>query len=172
MLNANHIFFRRIETMAFFTDIDEGNYKVIGFSDAAIINTSREQYDDYLKDLDETKLTIEDGGIPTRFVMRKVIPYKLSLRLKNSQVMMKDGEMQPQLSFMNEEVRLRLVDIENPPVPKEYEQHLLVHKKDGDGGTSPFIMEKLETFKVITDLYSASQNAAPKSSLSERDKKK
>lgn len=158
--------------MAFFTDMDDGRIKVITSKDAAIEGTTKEEYSEYLLTLDESKLSLVEGGCPTRFVMRKIIPYKQSLKLKNQQVSMKDGVLQPQVAYVNEEVRMALIDIENPPVPKEYEKHLLEFKKDGDGGASQGVMEKLEAFEVVGDLFQARQNNAPKSAISEVDKKK
>ncbi|HUX79241.1 MAG TPA: hypothetical protein VMW10_05800 [Alphaproteobacteria bacterium] len=158
--------------MAFFTELEEQNIHVIVFNDAAIKGTSRDDYDEYIKDLDESKLIFVENGLPTRFIMRKILPYKLSMKLKNSQVAMKDGALTPQLSFMNEEVRLALVGIDNPVVSPEYQKHLLEYKQHGDGGASDAVMEKLEAFGVVTDLYTVRQAHAPKSSLSETDKKK
>lgn len=158
--------------MAFFTDLDDGNIKVIASKDASISDTSKDDYQDYLRSLDESKLTFKEGGTPTRFVMRKIIPYKQNLKLKNQQVSMKDGVLQPQVSYVNEEVRMALIDIENPEVPKEHQKHLLVFKKDGDGGASTSVMEKLEAFDVISDLFQARQFHAPKSAISDIDKKK
>lgn len=158
--------------MAFFTELDAPNIKVICFNDSAIEGTSQEDYDEYLEELDESKLKIVEKGLPTRFVMRKVLPYKLSLKLKNAQVAMKDGTLTPQLSFMNEEVRLSLIDIENPQVSPQHEKHLLIFKKHGDGGATDAIMEKLEAFGAISNLYQAKSNNTPKSSISDTDKKK
>ena len=158
--------------MAFFTELEESEIKVIVYKDAAIQGTTRDDYDSYMIDLDESKLTLVENGLPTRFVLRKVLPYKLSMKLKNSQVAMRDGALTPQLAFMNEEVRLALVGIENPVVPPEYQKHLIDFKMHGDGGASDAIMEKLEAFGVVSDLYAARQAHAPKSSLSETDKKK
>ena len=158
--------------MAFFTELESPNIKVICKNDSAIAGTSDESYAEYLENLDETKLTVVENGLPTRFVMRKVLPYKLSLKLKNAQVAMKDGTLTPQLSFMNEEVRLSLIDIENPAVPLHHEKHLLKMKKHGDGGAADEIMEKLEAFGAISDLYQARSNNTPKSSITETDKKK
>ena len=158
--------------MAFFTDMDDGRIKVIASKDAAIEGTAKPEYDEYLETLDESKLSFVEGGKPTRFVMRKIIPYKQSLKLKNQQVAMRDGVLQPQVSYVNEEVRMALIDIENPEVPKEYEKHLLVFRKESDGGASQGVMEKLEAFEVIPDLFQARQNHAPKSSISDIDKKK
>jgi hypothetical protein len=141
--------------MAFFTELEEPTIKV-----------------KYLKDLDETRLKVVENGKPTRFILRKILPYKLSLKLKNAQVAMKDGTLTPQLSFMNEDVRLSLIDIENPEVPPKYEKHLLKFKKHGDGGASDEIMEKLEAFGAVADLYQAKQHHSPKSGITEIDKKK
>jgi len=158
--------------MAFFTDLDDGNIKVISSKDASIQGTSKEDYTEYLETMDEGRLSFVTGGQPTRFVMRKIIPYKQSLKLKNSQVTMIDGELQPQISFINEEVRLSLIGIENPEVEAQYKKHLLEYKKDGDSGASFSVMEKLEAFGVIGDLYAARQHHAPKSGISGNDKKK
>lgn len=158
--------------MAFFTDMDDGKIRVITSKDASIEGTSNDDYKEYIATLDESKLSFVTGGSPTRFVMRKIIPYKQNLRLKNLQVTMKDGELQPQIAFINEEVRLALVDIENPPVDGPDKKHLMEFKKDGDGGASQSIMETLDAFGVVADLFSARQAHAPKSGISDIDKKK
>ena len=158
--------------MAFFTDMEDAKIRVITSKDASIEGTEPDVYKEYLETLDESKLSFVEGGQPTRFVLRKIIPYKQSIRLKNSQVTMKDGELQPQIAFINEEVRLSLVDIENPNVEPQHKKHLMEFKRDGDGGATHAIMEKLEAFGVVTDLYTARNHHAPKSGISNVDKKK
>ena len=56
--------------MALFIDAKEAICKVIVSKDAAIQNTPDEEYQKYLEDLDESHLTFEDNGMPTRFLMK------------------------------------------------------------------------------------------------------
>ena len=57
-------------------------------------------------------------------------------------------------------------------MPLHHEKNILKMKKHGDGGAADEIMEKLEAFGAISDLYQARSNNTPKSSITETDKKK
>ena len=158
--------------MAFFADLTDGRIRVISRKDRAIEKISADAYNQYIKCLDEKVLGLEDDQPVTRFVMRKILPYKAALKVKNAQITMTDGEVQPQLSFMSEEVRLALLDIENPDVDEKHKKYLLEFKRENDGGASFKLMAVLEAAGVVNDLYTARQHAVSSTKLDEVDKKK
>lgn len=158
--------------MPFFADLTRGEIKVISRNDAAIKDVDEESYEEYLEELNEEYLGIDENTPVTRFVMRKVLSYKSILKVKNAQITMDNGVVKPQLSFMSEDVRLALVGIENPEVPDDQKGNLLQFKRESDGGASFKIMEVLESANAVMDLYTARQNSNKGSKLSEVDKKK
>jgi hypothetical protein len=158
--------------MSFFADLDDGRIKVISRRDRAIAGITPDTYKAYIATLDEKVLGLDADAKVTRFVMRKILPYKSALKVKNAQISMKDGDVQPQLSFMSEEVRLSLIDIENPDVPENHKKYLLDFKRENDGGAGFNLMAILEAAGVVNDLYTARQNAVSSVNLKELDKKK
>jgi hypothetical protein len=105
---------------------------------------------------------------PTRFVMRKVLPFSLAKKVQNDQVTTRDGKMEVQLGFISEEVRASLVDIKNPEdVPQD---QWIKFEKDKDGGASEKLMELLMAARIVDELYSARQVKVSK--MSELLKKK
>lgn len=158
--------------MTFFADLDDTRIKVITRKDRAISEVSADTYNEYLKNLDEAILGITDDSKCTRFVMRKILPYKAQLKVKNMQISMEDGKVIPQLSFMSEEVRMSLIDIENPDVPESHKKYLLDFKRESDGGASYKLMGVLENAGVVNDLYTALKNSQGSEVLTELDKKK
>lgn len=139
--------------------------KVIVRADSAIKwPESKEDADEiwaaYLKSNDESFLEFNEGEQPTRFVLRKVLSYDQASKVQNQQMTMRDGQVQVQMSFIMEEVRQSLVDIENPeltPLPDRIQ-----FKKDSDGGCSKEIVEGLQAIGAVMDLYTARQNASAK----------
>lgn len=132
--------------------------KVISRIDSAL--NSLENYKEYLETLDESLLDFKEGGKPTRFVMRKIIPYGLQQNIKNKMMQMEQGEMQIKLSFMSDEIRASLIDIENPDdIPEDQK---LVFITDKDNLVSEHIMSILDQAGVISDLYAARKNAINK----------
>ena len=67
------------------SQISDGVVEVISRIDDAIV-FEEESYSKYLETLDESNLTFVEGKQPTRFVMRKVLPYKLSQKVQNKQL--------------------------------------------------------------------------------------
>ena len=151
--------------MAFFVDSKDAKIKVIVSKDLSLVAEETEDYkpdeayQDYLKDLDESKLRFVDNSEPTRFVMKKILPYKLAMKVKNHQVAVEAGKVKFQSSYMNEEVRCSLCDIEQPEVPDHLKERLIPWKQDGAGGASESVMEFLEAAGVVTDLFTARNNA-------------
>ncbi len=135
-------------------------FKVILRIDGSLVKND-EEYNEYLKTLDESILKFEDGAEePTRIVMRKVLPYALAQKVENQKLKFKDGEVQMQTAFIMEEVRCSIVDIENPGT--------LPNTKHGDGGASIELIEILVGAGVINDLYTARQNMANKKDLKKK----
>lgn len=147
--------------------------KVIVSADQALIlpddkNERDEIWAEYLKTNDESLLTFAEGQQPTRFVMRKVLSYDQAARVQNAQTTMKEGKVEIQMSFIMEEVRQALTDIENPdyvPLPDRIQ-----YRRDSDGACNKDIIEGLHALGVVMDLYTARQNATAK--FSEDLKKK
>lgn len=137
--------------MSFLLNMDtEKTVSVIVSKDSALKGVSDEQYETYLQTLDESKLTME--GEPTRFLLKKTLPYRDTKRVMNSQIGVQDGKPQVQISFIMEEVRCALVGIEGPGSE--------MFKRDKDGYASTEIVSALYNSGVLMDLYNARRNAA------------
>lgn len=131
------------------------NIKVIVKSDSALSHAD-EDYEAYLEGgLDQSKLRLKEGDEPTFFVMKTILKYGLAQKVKNKQATVKNGQMEIELSFMDEEVRCSLVDILNPATLPE-DQHLKFSKA-GDGGASEDLMSLLMASGLSMELYSAKQ---------------
>lgn len=147
--------------------------KVIVKADSALKwSDSAEENDElwasYLKSNDESLLTFEEGMQPTRFVLRNVLNYDQLQKVKNEQMTMRDGKMEIRMSFITEEVRQALVDIENPELTPLSDR--IIFKREGDGGASKDLMAGLDAIGAVMDLYTARQNAT--ASFSDDLKKK
>lgn len=127
---------------------------VIAKIDSAISKTPDDLYEQYMATGDETVLTFSEGEAPTKFVMRKVLPYNLSQKVQSEMVKMSGGgEVNVSLTFMAEEVRCALIDIKNPAnLPAEKQ---IRFTKDGDGGASKELMAQLVGCGVAMNLFSA-----------------
>lgn len=156
--------------MALKLDQLEGPIVVISKKDSALDCTD-EEYQAYLDGgLDESVLKFKEGDAPTKFVMRKTLPWGVAKKLEDDKVSMNKGEMQIRMSFMAEEVRLSLIDIINPPHISEADQ--LKFKKSGDGGASELLMEKLLAWGLVPELYAARRAVLEKNTLNKPDLKK
>lgn len=141
--------------------ISDGNIEVISKIDSALKDITDEQYSEYLKTLDESLLRFHDGEQPTRFIMRKVLPYGIGQKIKNQQMRMEKGEMQVQMGFINEEVRAALIDIKNPASVPEDQQ--LRFKRGSDGSASEELIALLDAAGIVSDLFAARKNVMDKS---------
>lgn len=147
--------------MAFDLELDTSKTVEIIVSKDSAVGCDPEEYEEYLKDLDESRLQLK--GEPTRFVMKKVLPYRDTTRVMNSQMTVgKDGQTQMNLSFMLEEVRLALIGIKGSKTEL---------KKDGDGGCSKEIVNELYNRGVLMDLYNGRRNASGEGKADELRKK-
>lgn len=135
----------------------ESTISVIVHKDSSISKTSEESYESYLEDLDETKLTFEEGMEPTRFIMKKTLPYKDSKMVMNSQVGIdEDGKPKVQMSFVLDEVRCALVGMQGAGSDS--------FVKDKDNYASMQVVNSLHQAGVLMDLYNARKNAAGENS--------
>lgn len=126
--------------------------KVIIKSDSAI-KYDQKSYDEYLKTNDESLLTFVEGEHPTRFVMRKVLRYDQAQAVQNSQAKVIDGKVEVQISYMMEEVRQALVDVENPPGIPDSDK--IEFSLDKDGAASKELIAGLAAIGAIPDLFAA-----------------
>ena len=154
--------------MAFFVNTKDAKIKVIVSKDRALVDEVSDEYNpgdayqEYLKDLDETRLRFVPGGEPTRFIMKKILPYRQAIKIRNHQVAVEAGKVKFRSSYMNEEVRLSLCGIDQPEVPPHLKDRLIPWKEDGGGGAAESVMEFLEAANVVNDLWTARQNAIGK----------
>jgi len=73
--------------MSFEFDLDtDSTVSIIVSKDSAVRGTSEDAYEKYLEGLDESHLTFAEGVEPTRFVLRKTLPYRDTKMVMNSQV--------------------------------------------------------------------------------------
>lgn len=123
---------------------------VIVSKDSSIKGVSEETYESYLTDLDESKLKFD--GEPTRFILKRTLPYRDTKRVMNSQVSFEEGKPQVNISFIMEEVRYALVGMEGPGADG--------FKKGKDGVVEMEVVNALYNAGVLMDLYNARRNAA------------
>lgn len=122
------------------------------------------KYDKYLEDLNETHLDLGER-VPTRIVMRKVLPYGLATKVENSQMSIKgakgDGEgmdIQLNAAFMMEDVRCSICGVDNPPGMSP--DQMIKFELASDGGASEEFVAQLHAAKLVGDLYKARKNIA------------
>jgi len=138
--------------MGFLLSMDtDKTVSVIVSKDSSIKGVQEDAYDSYLKDLDESKLG-ELHGEPTRFILKKTLPYKDTKRVMNSQMTFDDGKPSVNISFILDEVRCALVGVQGPGAEG--------FKKDKDGYASVEVVNALYNAGVLMDLYNARRNAA------------
>lgn len=138
--------------MAFELDLDnKKTLSIVVSKDSSIKNVAEETYEEYLRDLDESKLAFD--GEPTRFLLKKTLPYRDTKRVMNSQLGLdEDNKPKVNMSFIMDEVRCALVGMEGPGADK--------FSKDRDGYASQDIVNVLYNKGVLMDLYNGRRNAA------------
>ena len=152
--------------MALLLKTSDSVIKVISSKDACV-NCTDEEFESYLKSLDESILGLEEGSEPTRFVLKSSLNYKEHTAVKNSQINMDKGKVSVSLKFMMEEVRQALIDIEEPDsVPlrqkigfKKNADGKIKSSEHPDGKLSYDTIAMLESAGVLTELYQARQNS-------------
>jgi len=134
--------------MAIVMNAVSDSIKVISRLDDCV-KCGEEQYEEYLESLDESVLEMEEGAKPVRFVVKSQLDYKSQRRIKQDQVSMHEGAMGVNLGFMMLELRMVLVDIEDPGSP------LLTFVKGKDGLASEDLIARLESLGISSDLIAA-----------------
>lgn len=141
--------------MAVILQAKHETFDVILSCDSAL-DVTEQEWELYKETIDETHLKFKDGEQPTRFVMRKVLPYGLAKKVQNEQATLDDSkQMRVNLGFINEEVKAALIDIKNPPGVDA--DKALRFERDKDGTASEKLMELLIAAGVVMELYSARQ---------------
>ena len=140
--------------MALILTQNDGNIKVISSKDSAV-TCDIETYKEYLTNLDESLLEL--NGEPTRFVLKKGLNYKEQQIIKDAQIKMDGKEYQIRMSYMMDEMRLALIDIENPADLSEDQK--IIFKKASDGKVSHEIVALLESAGILSELSLARTNA-------------
>lgn len=158
-------FFGSVFKMALILTKNDGNIKVISSKDSSV-KCDEEAYKLYTETLDEELLELE--GVPTRFILKKGLNYKEQQIVKDAQIQMKGKEFSISLSYMMEEVRLALVDIENPADLPDTQK--ILYKKASDGRASQELIALLESAGIVSELFTARSNAL--GVLSDTTKKK
>ena len=153
--------------MALLLKTTDSVIKVISSKDASV-QCSEDAYAEYLKNLDESLLELEEGAEPTRFVLKASLSYKEHTAVKNAQINMEKGKVGVSLKFMMEEIRQALVDIEEPDSVPVNQRIGFTKNADGkknskehpDGKISYETIAMLESAGVLTELYSARASEA------------
>lgn len=141
--------------MSFTLNMDtKQTVSIIVSKDSSIKGVDEETYEKYLEALDESLLVIE--GEPTRFIMKRTLPYRDTKRVMNSQVSFENGKPNVNISFIMDEVRCALVGMEGPGADG--------YKKDKDGYASMEVVNALYNAGVLMDLYNGRKSAADDSS--------
>lgn len=139
--------------MAISLSTEDKNIRVIAFVDPAIEGTTREEYEDYLKDLNENKLKMVEGQKPTKFVLKVFLDYKDAQKVKSGQTRTEGRDIHFDLSYTMEEVRRSLIGIENPG------PGLTFARDKSDGKADKNLIARLESASVVGDLALARANA-------------
>lgn len=139
--------------MALVLDMGKDTLEVISSKDEAV-TVDGEVYGKYLETLDESLLCLKPGVEPTRFVLKKVLSYGMSQKIKTEQAgLNEDGKVSIRMGYILDEVRASLVDVKNPG------SAMLTFKKDSDGAASKDLVALLEQAGIANELYAARQAA-------------
>jgi hypothetical protein len=145
--------------MAFLIEKSDKTIKVICRKDSAI-TADELAYDEYLKDLDESKLKL--SGEPTRFELLKSLPYDAQQHIKSMQVSVeapeKGKKVRPKfnMGYTMEEIRCALVDIKNPDIVPADQR--IEFKRHSDGYAAKELIALLEDHGIVSDLMVARTN--------------
>lgn len=131
------------------------SFKYILRSDDAIgADVTDEDFEAYKKTGDESILRLTKE--PTRFVLRKNLPYAAQQAIANCQISVgAGGKPTFQFGYMLEEVRFALSDIENATDIAENEK--LIYTKALDGGASYELIAMLNSAGYVAELFSVRQ---------------
>ena len=130
-------------------------FKLISRHDESIADDlTDEEFELYQETLDESHLRLKSE--PTRFVVRRTLPFAAQQEVTNQQVRVgRDGKPQVNFGFMLEEVRCALIGIDNPA---DMVEDRLEFKKEADGFASKELIAKLNTVGIVSEIYAAKQS--------------
>lgn len=150
--------------MALVLDLSKNpTFEVVSFKDESLKMT-REEYDLYLENVVENQamLSFKEGKSLddcTKFVLKKNLKFEEQQKILAKQMSMKfdqntkKTEMQSDLSYILEEVRLCITDINSPD-----QINALHFKRDSDGLLNRDICAALYSAGILMDLHTARQN--------------
>lgn len=128
--------------------------KIVAKIDSAV-TCSAEDYEAYLQSLNEDLLQL--SGVPTRFVVRKILPYGAQKDIDAGRVKVQaSGEAFVSTQTLDE-ARAILVGIENPADLEEAEK--IKYEKDKDGYASKELIASLAAAGVTDNLINARRYA-------------
>lgn len=143
-------------------------FKLAIFGDDAL-DMTREEYQEYLKNCDNSQLKLLEGKTPTFFVIRKVLPSRLAKKIENEQVSFVGGNPQPNLgNLMIETVRASICGVENPPDVAEDQK--ISFKAESDGGCPDQLMQALIAMRAHHDIFAAISNVVASSTGADKKK--
>jgi hypothetical protein len=132
--------------------INNKDISVIAYIDDAVTCT-REEYDEYLKTLDESLLKLDASkDAPVKFVMRRSLRMDHLQKIKEIQATIKNSQVQINMAYTLLEIKYALVDIVNGTGPLKY-------RRDSDGGASDELVSVLDSSGLLNDLLAARNNA-------------
>lgn len=142
--------------MAFSLSKESNKISVIARCDDSLLVEDQEEFENtylsYLEDLNENKLKFIDGKLPTRFILKRNLNLSEHIKIKNDQFKMNSSkEFIVQMGSQIEEIRLSLIDIENPSDRPD----CVTFKADGSGGATKDLIEKLVNSGITDDLHLA-----------------
>ena len=144
--------------MAFSLEIDSKSTVEIVVSKDEALDMTTDQYKDYLKDLDSNRLKYKgDFGYEdtTRFVLRKVLPYRQAQKVLGKQMKVDGGKPEVDIGYIMEEVRASLIDILNP----DNCSRPLEFKRGSDGLASEELIAGIHGAGVLMDLFVGRTNS-------------
>lgn len=133
------------------------------------VTCSEDDYKEYLADLDESRLQLQEGIEPTRFVLKRILDYGAQQKIKNSQVAYTQADggsskvnVDVRMGYTMDEIRMCLVDIKNP------ESDMLKFRTDSDGYAAKDLVALLEQAGINAELMAA-RSASGKKSYSKKN---
>lgn len=146
--------------MAIAIDLSKKNIEVISSKDEAV-QCSAEEYAEYLKTLDDAILNLKPDVNPTRFVLRKELPYDAAKVIKAEQASYVAGEVEVNMGHAFEVVRYALIDIKNPGGDE------LKFVKES-GYASRELVAKLDYLGILDELYAAHKHSGQAASVKKK----
>ena len=156
--------------MAFSLEMDiKATVEIVVSRDKAL-SMKPEEYREYITSVNPDKLIFKEGcslDDCTKFVLRKVLPFRQAEKVMNKQMEVKNGKPKINLSYIMEEIRASLIDIINPincANPLEF-------KRGSDGMASEELIAGIHGAGVLMDLFSGRTSSVSSANDEELGKK-